>query len=222
MLGTFGKNAVEAHVDELWCQVVVIYKLGVANHLGCNSEAAAEYAASVGYLLCELLGVGERCQRVGKWLSNELYAPCIGEFLEHVEEFGHIVLELFEGDARDCDREAEAALVGLDHAKECLCGRDIAVVGYTGDDVVVGEIIKVVVVAADVEETVAFETERLMYLEVKTNCFHCQVRLVGRLETLSVTFYRPNTLLYMFITFWPALSQVIWATSARPSSRIWR
>lgn len=180
MLCTLCEDALEAHLDHLGSDVVVVDKLGVAYDLGCHAEAATEYAASVGYLLGKLFGVGERCQRVGEGLCNELYAPCVGEFLEHVEEFGHVVLELLKGNARDCDREAEAALVGLYHAKKCLCGRDIAVVGYTGDDVVVGEIIEVVVVAADVEETVAFETERLMYLEVKTNCFHCQVRLVGR------------------------------------------
>ncbi len=50
-----------------------------------------------------------------------------------------------------------------------------------GDDVVVGEIIEVVVVAADIEEAVTFQTERLMYLEVKTNCFHFVIRLIWRL-----------------------------------------
>lgn len=82
------------------------------------------------------------------------------------------MLELLESHTRDGDREAEASLIAFYHAQKSLCGRDVAVVGYAGDDIIVGEIIKVVVVAADVEETVTFETERLMYLEVETNSFH--------------------------------------------------
>ena len=181
MLSALGEHAVEAHVDQLGSEVVVVDEFGVADYLGGNTETAAEDAASVGYLLAEFVGVGERCQRVGEGLSYEFNATGVGEFLEDVEELGYVVLELFESDARDCDREAEAALVGLYHAQEGLCCRDVAVVCYAGDDVVVGEIIEVVVVAADIEEAVTFQTERLMYLEVKTNCFHFVIRLIWRL-----------------------------------------
>ena len=44
--------------------------------------------------------------------------------------------------------------------------------GHTGYDVLVEEVVEIVVVFADVEETVTFETERLMYFEIKTDCFH--------------------------------------------------
>jgi hypothetical protein len=40
------------------------------------------------------------------------------------------------------------------------------------NDVVVGEVIIIVVVVADVKETVVLQTERLMNLEIKTNRFH--------------------------------------------------
>ena len=43
---------------------------------------------------------------------------------------------------------------------------------HTCDDVLVEEVVEIVVVFADVEETVTFKTERLMYFEIKTDCFH--------------------------------------------------
>ncbi len=50
--------------------------------------------------------------------------------------------------------------------------------GHTCNDVIVKEVIEVIVVFADVEETVTFQTERLMYLEVETNCFHILFQVV--------------------------------------------
>ena len=44
--------------------------------------------------------------------------------------------------------------------------------GYAGDDVVVGEVIVIVMVVADIEEAVAFQAEWLMYLEIEANGFH--------------------------------------------------
>ena len=41
-----------------------------------------------------------------------------------------------------------------------------------GDDFVVCEIIVIIMVVADIEETVAFQTERLMYLEIETDILH--------------------------------------------------
>ncbi len=60
----------------------------------------------------------------------------------------------------------------LNHVEECLCRGDVAAVSYAGHDVVVGKVVIVVVVIAYVEKAVSFETERLMYLEIKTDCFH--------------------------------------------------
>ena len=41
--------------------------------------------------------------------------------------------------------------------------------GDTVDDFIIGEVIIIVVVVADVEETIAFQAERLVYLEIETN-----------------------------------------------------
>ena len=48
---------------------------------------------------------------------------------------------------------------------------------YAGDYIVVGEIVVVVVVVTDFEETIFFQTEWLMYVKIKTNCFHCSVNV---------------------------------------------
>ena len=57
----------------------------------------------------------------------------------------------------------------LYHVEESVGHRDVAVFGDAGDYVIVGKIVVIIVVAADVKETVTFQTERLMYLEVEAN-----------------------------------------------------
>ena len=49
----------------------------------------------------------------------------------------------------------------------------------SGNDVVVEEIVEVVMVAADIEEAIALQTERLMYFEVKTDGFHLDLYILA-------------------------------------------
>ena len=209
VLGAFGDASLEAHGQDLRGEFVAVNEFGVAQHLGLDAEQGLDLLALSLDLLFELLGVEERRQRVRVGGGGEFHAACLGQLLQQVDEFGYVYLELLQGYARHGYRAAEYALGLLDHAQQRLGGRDVALLSQTGDDVVVEEVVVVVVVIADVEEAVAFEPEGLMYLEVKIYSFHFS-GLVYRLF---------STLLYMSITFWPALSQVMRATSARPSSR---
>ena len=124
-------------------------------------------------LQTEFLRVGKRRQRMGVGLGKELYLAGLGQLLQQVDEFGHILLELIQ--SRSCHRDsaAESAVGSLDHAQQALGSGYVGVGGYASDDIVVGEVVEIIMVVAYVEKAVAFEAERLMYLEIKTDCFHC-------------------------------------------------
>ena len=172
VLGALGDAALEAHCENLRSDIVGIDKLGIAEHLGFHPEEFVQLVALHLHLLAEFFRIIERCQRVSVWCGNKLYLACVGKLVQQIDELGHVLLELLDGDTCDRDRAAECALGVVDHAQQCLCCGDIALMGYAGHDVVVEEVIVVVVVVTDVEETIALETERLMYLEVKTYGFH--------------------------------------------------
>ncbi len=61
------------------------------------------------HLLLKLDGIGQRRQRVGVGLGQELHFTGVGEFLEQVDKLGNILLTLLEGDAGDRDRATELA-----------------------------------------------------------------------------------------------------------------
>ena len=123
-------------------------------------------------LCAEFVGVGERAQRVGVCCGEEFHFAGVGEFTEDVDEFGHVLFELFECDAGYGDSAAEFAFGFFDHTQQGLGCGDVALVGDAANDVFVEEEVVVVVVVADIEETVAFEAERLVDFEYEVNCFH--------------------------------------------------
>ena len=172
MFGTFGDTSLEAHGEDLRGEFVAVDQLGVAQHLGLDAEQRLDLLALHLDLLAELVGVEERCQRVGVGGGGELDRAGLGQLLEQIDEFGHVDLELFQGRARYGDRAAERAFALLDHPQQRFGRRYVALLCKAGDDVVVEEVVVVVVVVADVEEAVAFEPEGLVYLEVKIYGFH--------------------------------------------------
>ena len=103
--------------------------------------------------------------------TENLHAAGGYELLHYVDELRNVLLELFQCHTRDGESAAEAGIL-FQQMKQGFSCRDVAALSYASEDIVVGEVIVVVVVIAYVEEAVTFQTKRLMYLEIKTNCFH--------------------------------------------------
>ena len=97
----------------------------------------------------------------------------IGKFLENIDKLRYILFALFKSDTcyRDCATEFAFAL--FNHAQQALCCGNITALSNACDDVIVGKVVIVVMVVAYVEKAVAFQAERLMYLKVKADGFHC-------------------------------------------------
>ena len=172
VLGAFGDAPLVAHGVDLRGELVGVDQLRVSEHLGCHTEQRLDFLLVEVDLYAEFLGVGQRGQRVVVCLGQEFAFACFGKFAQEVDEFGHILLALLQGHARDGDGAAESAAGILDHAQQRFCGGYIGAVCDAGYYVVVGKVVIIIMRVADVEETVVFEAERLVYLEIEADCFH--------------------------------------------------
>ena len=117
----------------------------------------------------EFLCVLQARQGVCVRARQELDAAGVGQCLEFVYHLGHVELQLLDGRAAHAQGALERSVSALDHIPQSVAHRHIRILRQAGDDVVVREIIEIVVVVTYVEETVTFQPERLMYVEIKTN-----------------------------------------------------
>ena len=97
MLGAFGEDALEAHGRDLRGEVIEVNQLGVVEHFGLDAEERVQLVALDFDLFGKFDGVVERCERVGVRFGDKFDAACVGQTLEQVDEFGHILLYLLDG-----------------------------------------------------------------------------------------------------------------------------
>ena len=109
---------------------------------------------------------------MGIGLAQELYTSRLGQFFHRVDELRHVLLQLLQGGAADGECHLELLAVFTNHVEQHLVGGQIGPLGDARDDVIIGKVIIIVVVVADIKEAVVLQTERLMNLEIKTNRFH--------------------------------------------------
>ena len=115
-------------------------------------------------------------------LGQELHTACLRQRAEKFEHFGCVLLDKLQRNAADTEGYLEGLAVLLDHVEHRLQRRLVALLRQFGNDALVLVVVVVVMVRADVEETVALEVDGLVYLKVKANGFH-------RLMSLCVVLY---------------------------------
>ena len=124
-------------------------------------------------LMLELTEIGERGEGVVICLSQKLHASGLSQLAETVQYLRSISLELLQSGAGDRECHLEVASVLFDKVKQEVVHRNIASLGYPAEDGPVSEIVIVVGILADVEESVLSQSGRLMYLEIQANAlFH--------------------------------------------------
>ena len=109
---------------------------------------------------------------MGVSFRQEFHVARSGQFLETVDNFRSVDFHLFEGDTGDGESHFEFAATVTNHFQDCTVGRQVAFLSYAVDDFLILEVIVIVMVVANIEEAISFQTERLMYLKIKTDCFH--------------------------------------------------
>ena len=88
------------------------------------------------------------------------------ELIEEFEHLGAVLFQQFDGRAGEGEGALEIVAVVVGHLDEGIEGGDVAVFGRLGDGALVFVVVVIVVVGADVEETIALEVDVLVDFEI--------------------------------------------------------
>ena len=131
------------------------------------------------HLMPELTEIGKRGKGVVIGFPEELHATGLRQLAETFDHLRGVPVELLQRGAGDRERHLELPLVFPDQVKQEIVHRNIASLGHPAKDGPVGEIIIVVGILADVEESVLSQSGRLMDLEIQANAlFHNRSLLI--------------------------------------------
>ena len=171
--GALGEHRLEAEVVHAFANGVGVDELGVAEGGRGDTEQVLDGLLVLHHLVGELGLGGEGGQGMVIRLAEELDAARRGQGAEAVDHVRGEALELLQGGTGDGERHLELALVRLDQLQELGVHRQIALLGDAAEDGPVGEVVIVVGVLADIEESVEPETGGLMDLEIQADTFRC-------------------------------------------------
>ena len=103
---------------------------------------------------------------MGIWFSEKFHTARVVEFLQEFNHLRSVVFKLLNGAARERDGALEVAAIALSHFDERVESRHIRVVGSFSDRARVLVVVIIIMVCADIEETIALEMDVLVYLEI--------------------------------------------------------
>ena len=169
--GALGEHRLEAEAVHAFADGVGVDELGVAEGGRRDAEQVLDGLLVLHHLVGELGLGGKGRQGVVIGLAQELHAAGRGQGAEAVNHVRGEALELLQGGAGDGERHLELALVRLDQLEQLGVHREIALLGDTAEDGPVGEVVIVVGVLADIEESVEPEPGGLMDLEIQADAF---------------------------------------------------
>ena len=175
MLSTFGNHTLEAKASHPSSDFVVVHEFGVAEHFRLLSEELVNHFVVSFHLATEFFEVAKRSERVSEGFRKEFYATGSHEFLQEVDEFRNVLLKLLDGSAADRESNLKLLAVVLNDVEQHLSCRDVRIAGNASDYFVVVEVVEIVVVVTDIEETIFFQAIWLVYMKIKTNSFHCVI-----------------------------------------------
>ena len=166
VLCTFDHHALKAHVCHHSANLVVVDERTVAEDFRVQSEELLDFLCLTFCLSNEVIDIAQRRKAVAVGFCEELYTAGGCQPPEEVEHLWSVLLDEFQRNAADAKGYLEGFAVFLNHVEHCLQGRLVALFEELVNDALVFVVVVVVVVCADVEETVALEMYRLVYLEV--------------------------------------------------------
>jgi hypothetical protein len=164
--GAFGQHGLETKSINLLANVVGIDQLGVPEGFRGHSEMVLDSLDMLLHLMLELSFIGEGSQGVVICLGEELDLTSVGQLLETPHDLRLIAVELLESGSGDGEGDLEIFTILFDEIQKQLVHREIALVGDSVENGPVGEIVVIVGVLADVEETVQPQPGRLVDLEI--------------------------------------------------------
>ena len=201
-----GQHSLEAHLGYHLTDLIRVDQLGVTESGRFLTELLLDQCSVSLNLAYELLLIGQRSQRVRVGLGQELNATRFSQLLERLQNFGSVLTELVDSGTGDRERHLKCALMLLNQIEQERVHRQIAQTCNLLHNRLVGQIIQIVMVFAHIKEAVLAQTKRLMYLKIKTDCFHCMLFFYFCYITDS----------YTALTLAAALSHFRPSTSSRP------
>ena len=166
VLGTLHHHALETHVGHSRTNLIVIEERTVAENFRVLSKHLFDFLGLALGLTDKILCVAQRRKSVAVRLCEELDTACSHQLTQKFKHLRSVLLNEFQRDAADAESYLEGFAVLCNHVEHRLHGRLVALFCQFCDDAFVLVVVVVIVVGTDVEETIALEMYRLMYLEV--------------------------------------------------------
>ena len=114
----------------------------------------------------EALLVDQRRQAVGVRLREELHATGLVELLELLQDLRRMQFQLLNAHAAQREGYFEILAMLLYHGQQGVQGRDITAFGNVADGAFILKSVIIIMVGADVEETITLQMNALVYLEI--------------------------------------------------------
>ena len=172
MLSTFSQHSLEAHIGYNWTDFIWVNQTRVTEYLRRLVENLLNLYAHAFHFFTEAVFI---CQwRKTMWirLAEEFTATCIVQLMQQFDNYRSMNFQLFQCYSRNRECYLECASIGSCHFNQRIQRRNIRTLNYFVDALFVGIVIIIIVVGAYLEETITFQMDDLMYLKVKTDCFH--------------------------------------------------
>ena len=172
MLGTLGQHTLEAHAGHYGTDLIVVDQARVTEHLGGFAKHLFHLVALAHHFFLEAIFVGQRRQAMGIRFCQEFAAAGVVQLMQEVQNGRSINLQLFQCHTRDGEGDFKSSSRIFDHFQQsCQC-RNIRMFGHITDTGFIGVVIIIIVVSANVEETITFQVNNLVYFKIKTNRSH--------------------------------------------------
>ena len=172
MFCTLTQDGLVAQLVQVVCRLVCVQQFRVPNGLCLHTEDALEQLALFLELLFHLALVVLRSQRVTVRRGEELYAFRSGQILQDINHLGVELLEHLNHRTAYAQRAVELTLTQINHVADGLTQRHVRSLYQPVYMFLRGHVIIVVMVMADIKETITLQTIRCMHLKAKTYIFH--------------------------------------------------
>ena len=113
-----------------------------------------------------LVVVGQRRQTVAVGLGEELHATSLVQLLQLLDNLRGVHLQLLNTCTGEREGHLEVVAVLLDHLLQRVQGWHITTLCDIGDATLVLVVVIVIMIGTDIKETISFQMNNLMYLEI--------------------------------------------------------
>ena len=125
MLRSVNQAGLKAHGFDEKGSVIIINQFGVGEYFGFYAEQTTNHIIVHLHFAHKLLRILKGSQRVRISAAEEFDTLGVGKFLQQIDKFRHIELELLNSCSGYRESTFESAIARVDHFKQSISHRDI-------------------------------------------------------------------------------------------------